>query len=240
MNEERNILFGQYLENELSSEEKTNFEKQLSEDEEFASAFEIFKDLNLYLEHKFGNVTELNAFKKNLKSISKEHFKTKKSKVVAFKPWQYGIAASVALLVGLFVFQNINPTFDDYNNPENAYFTERGDVNESLKQAQDAFNAKNYKAAIPYFERVLKGNKSPEIQYFYAVSLLQENQFPKAETNLMDLKSGTSIYATKAIWYLALSKLKQKDYKSCKAILLTIPDDYEDYEQVQELLNELD
>ena len=240
MNEERYILFGQYLEDELSAEEKTTFEKQLVEDQELASAFEIFKELNLHLENKFGNVTELNAFEKNLKSISKEHFKTKKSKVLAFKPWQYAIAASVAILVGLFVFQNINPTFDDYNNPEMATFIERGDVNENLKLAQDAFNAKNYKAAIPYFEGVLKVNKSPEIQYFYAVSLLEDNQFQKAETNFSELQSGTSIYKNKATWYLALSKLKQKEYKSCKEILLTIPDDFEDYDQVQELLNELD
>lgn len=240
MNEEHYLLFGQYLENELSEEEKTNFEKQLAEDQEFAAAFEIFKELNLHLEHKFGNAAELDAFKKNLKSISKKHFKTKKSKVVAFKPWQYAIAASVAILVGLFFFQNINPSFEDYNNPEMATFTERGDVNENLKLAQDAFNAKSYKTAIPLFESVLKEKKSPEIQYFYAVSLLENNQFLKAETNLSELKSGTSIYKTKATWYLALSKLKQKDYKSCKEILLTIPDDYEDYDQVQQLLNELD
>ena len=136
--------------------------------------------------------------------------------MVTFKPWQYAIAASVAILVGLFVFQNINPSFDDYNNPEMATFIERGDVNENLKLAQDAFNAQKYKTAIPYFEAVLKENKSPEIQYFYAVSLLEDNQFQKAETNLSELKTGASIYKDKATWYLALSKLKQKDYKSCK------------------------
>lgn len=240
MNDERYILFENYLSNELSAEEKANFEKQLAEDSELASAFEIFKDLNLHLGNKFGNQEELKAFKKNLKSISKEHFKTKKPKVVAFKPWQYAIAASVAILVGLFVFQNINPSFDDYNNPEMATFIERGDVNENLKLAQDAFNAQKYKTAIPYFEAVLKENKSPEIQYFYAVSLLEDNQFQKAETNLSELKTGASIYKNKATWYLALSKLKQEDYKSCKEILQTIPDDFEDYDQVQELLNELD
>ncbi|HRA72746.1 MAG TPA: tetratricopeptide repeat protein, partial [Flavobacterium sp.] len=95
MNEERYILFGQYLDSELSAEEKTSFEKQLAEDSEFASAFEIFKELNQHLENKFGNANELKAFKKNLKSISKEHFKTKKPKVVSLKPWQYAIAASV-------------------------------------------------------------------------------------------------------------------------------------------------
>ena len=240
MNDERYILFENYLSNELSAEEKTNFEKQLAEDPELATAFEIFKDLNLHLGNKFGNQEELKAFKKNLKSISKEHFKTKKPKVVAFKPWQYAIAASVAILVGLFVFQNINPSFDDYNNPEMATFIERGDVNENLKLAQDAFNAKNYKTAITYFEAILKESKSPEIQYFYAVSLLETDQFQKAEINLSDLRYGNSIYKNKATWYLALSKLKQKDYKSCKNILLTIPDDFEDYDQVQQLLNELE
>ncbi|TRX30079.1 tetratricopeptide repeat protein [Flavobacterium franklandianum] len=240
MNEERYILFGQYIENELSAEEKTIFEKKLAEDKEFASTFEIFKELHLHLEHKFGNEQELKAFKKNLKSVSKEHFKAKKSKVIALKSWQYAAAASVAVLLGLFFFQNINPSFDDYNSPEMATFIERGDVNENLKLAQDAFNTKNYKAAIPQFEAVLKENKSPEIQYFYAVSLLEDNQFQKAETNLSELKSGTSVFKNKAIWYLALLKLKQNEYKSCKEILLTIPDDFEDYDQVQQLLNDLD
>ncbi|TDD99406.1 tetratricopeptide repeat protein [Flavobacterium cellulosilyticum] len=240
MSEENYIVFDQYLANELSAEEKANFEKQLSQDQEFAASFAIFKELNLHLENKFGNKEELNAFKKNIKSISKKHFKVKKSKVISFKPWQYAIAASVAILMGMFFFQNINPSFDDYNNPENAYFTERSSVNENLKLAEVAFNAKKYKEAIPYFETILKENKSPEIQYFYAVSLLENNQYQKAETNLAEIKSGTSVYKNKANWYLALSKLKQKEYKSCKEILLTIPDDFEDYDQVQQLLNELD
>jgi tetratricopeptide (TPR) repeat protein len=240
MNEERYILFDQYLANELPAEEKTAFEKQLGEDAELATSFEIFKELHLHLENKFGNETELNAFKKNLKTISNDNFKTKKSKVVTFKPWQYAIAASIAFLVGLFVFQNINPVFDDYNNPEMATFVERGDVNENLKLAQDSFNAKQYKTAIPLFEKVLKEKKSAEIQYFYAVALLEDNQIQKAEINLSDLRYGNSIYKNKATWYLALSKLKQKDYKTCKDILLSIPEDFEDYDQVQELLNELD
>ena len=56
MNDERYILFENYLSNELSAEEKTNFEKQLAEDSELASAFEIFKDLNIF----WGNFHELN------------------------------------------------------------------------------------------------------------------------------------------------------------------------------------
>ena len=240
MNEERYILFDQYLADELAADEKSEFEKQLSEDTEMAEAFEIFKELNLHLANKFGKADELKAFKENLKSISKKHINTKKSKAVVFLPWQYLAAASVAIMIGLFLFQNTNPDFEDYNEPENAYFTERGNLDANLKQAEDEFNKKNYKEAIPYFEAVLKEKKSPEIQYFYAISLLEENQIQKAEANFLELKLGISIYKNKAIWYLALSKLKQKDYKSCKKILLTISDDFEDYDQVELLLQELD
>lgn len=239
MNEERYIEFDQYLHGEMSVEEKINFEKQLSEDAELALELKIFKELQGQLQNKFGNENQRNAFKENLKSISKTHFKTSKPKVIAFKPMYYAVAASVAVLIGLFFF-NQNPNFEDYNQQEVAYFTERGDVNIDLKQAEVAFNAKNYKEAIPLFESVLNSNKTPEILYFYGVSLLENDRIKDAETVFNELKSGNSIYKNKAIWSLALSKLKQKEYKSCKEILLTIPDDFEDYDQVQELLNELD
>jgi hypothetical protein len=239
MNEERYIIFDQYLQDELSVEDKVKFENQLSEDPELVSAFETFKELNLHMENKFGNADELDAFKENLQSISNNHFKDSKSKVIAFKPWIYLVAASVVLLAGLFLF-NPNPNFEDFNQHENAYFTERGTVDADLKQAEEAFNAKKYSVAIPFFEAVLKEKKTPEIQYFYGISLLETNKIQEAGVVFNELKSGTSIYKNKAIWSLALSKLKQKDYKSCKEILLTIPSDYEDYDQVQKLLEELD
>jgi hypothetical protein len=77
--------------------------------------FETYKELYLYLENKFGQANELKAFKKNLKGISKNHFKKKKPKVIAFKPWHYGVVASVAVLVGIFFLdQNSDPSFEDY------------------------------------------------------------------------------------------------------------------------------
>jgi hypothetical protein len=239
MNEERYIVFDQYLQNELSAEDKVKFESALNEDPELASAFDTFKQLNLHLENKFGNADEFDSFKENIKAISKEHFNVSKPKVIAFKPWIYLVAASVAVLVGLFLF-NPNPNFEDFSQHENAYFTERGTVDKNLKEAEEAFNAKNYKVAIPFFEVLLSERKTPEIQYFYGISLLEANRIQEAKAVFNELKSGTSIYKNKAIWSLALAELKEKDYKSCKEILLTIPLDYEDYDKVQELLKELD
>jgi hypothetical protein len=241
MNEEHFLAFDQYLQGEMTDEDKLIFEEQMKSDPEMASAFETFKDLNLHLEHKFGQTDELETFKDNLKGISKKHFKNSKPKVIAFKPWQYAAAASVAVLFGiLFLDQKSNPTFEEYNQPETAFFTERGEANDNLKLAQDAFNAKQYKTAIPLFETILKTDQSAEIQYFYGVSLLEENKLQEAETVFTALETGNSIYKNKAIWSLALSKLKQKDFKSCKELLLTIPEDYEGNDEVDALLEDLE
>lgn len=241
MNEENFLKFDEYLQGEMSDGDKLAFENQLKADAEFALAFETYKELHLHLENKFGQANELKAFKKNLKGISNTYYKKAKPKVIAFKPWHYGVAASVAVLGGLFFLnQNSDPVFEDYNQPETAFFTERGEANDNLKLAQDAFNAKQYKTAIPLFETILKTDKSAEIQYFYGLSLLEDNRLPEAEAVFNTLKSGNSIYKNKAVWSLALSKLKQKDYKSCKELLLTIPEDYEGNDQVDALLEELD
>ena len=85
-----------------------------------------------------------------------------------------------------------------------------------------------------------KDKKTVERQYFYGISLLETNKTTEAEVIFKELQSGNSSYKNKAIWGLALAKLKQKEYNSCKNLLLTIPSDYENYEQVQKLLKELE
>lgn len=239
MNEERYILFDQYLQGEMTVEEKDNFEKQLSEDHELSSEFETFKEVQLRLKTKFEFEEEREAFKANLTTISDTHFNTSKPKVVVMRPWYLAAAASVIILFGLFFFDYNNPSFADYDNPETASFVERGDTDTALIGAQTAFNDGKYAAAIPLFEEILKENKTPEIQYFYGVSLLEESKYPKAESVFSELRSGTSAYKDKATWSLALSKLKQKKYTECKEILETISQDYENYDDVEKLLDEL-
>lgn len=241
MNEERYLLFDQYLQGEMTVEERNNFEKEVSVNPEFAAEFRTFKEVQVQLQNKFGHVQEREAFKENLSVISDKHFNKNKPKLILMRPWYFAAAASVAVLFGLFFFnQSAKPDFADYKQQEHAYLTERGNVQEELKQAETAFNNKNYKKAIPFFESILKENKTPEIQYYYGIALLEENQFSKSEAVFNELKSGTSVYREKALWYLALSKLKQKDYKASKKILQTISQDYEDYDKVQELLDALD
>lgn len=240
MKEEIYLLFDQYLQGELSEKDRLDFEKQLSENAELKSEFETFKEVQLQLETKFDFAVDRETFEANLKNISRDYFKPKKAKLISMKPYVYMAAATVILLLGLFWFHPSEPKFEDYNQFENAYLTERGEGLELVKEAENAFNAKDYKRAIPLFEAVLKEKQSAEIQYFYGISLLENNQIKQAEAEFNQIKSGNSVYKNKAIYALALAKLKQKDYKSCKEILLEIPSDYEHYDKVQELLDKLD
>jgi hypothetical protein len=241
MNEELYITFENYFNNELSQEEKLEFELQLQNDADIKEKFEIYKEINGYLETKFSSETI--DFKKNLESISNQNFSENKKevKVISFKPWYYAVAASVAILFGTWFFmQNAVPNYSDYATHETAIFTERGEVIKNLKIAEKAFNNKNYKEAIVNFEIVLKDYKRPEIEYYYGISLLEENRYTDAEKVFTQIKSGKSVYKDKATWQLALSSLKQKKYEDCKKYINQIPADAEDYKTAQKLLKKLD
>ena len=81
---------------------------------------------------------------------------------------------------------------------------------------------------------------NPELQYFYAVSLIEISDYVKAELLLHFIINGNSSYKFKAVWYLALSKLKQEMPNDAKELLKQIPPDAEDYEKAQKLLGQLD
>ena len=239
MNEELYIAFENYLSNEMPQEEKLEFENQLQNDSEIHEKFELYKETTQFLSAKFDSKTI--DFKKNLETISKEHFaETKsKSKVIAFKPWYYAVAASLVIGLGTWFMMPGNPEYGDFNQHENAYFIERGDSDINLNEAQKAFNVKDYKKAVASFEKV-KDMTSPELLYFYAISLIETSDYTKAELLLSNIKSGTSVYKDKATWYLALSNLKQKKFDECKTYLNQIPTDAEDYDKAQKLLKDLE
>lgn len=233
-------IFDKYLRRELNDDEKNNLKKHLS-DAALSSELESFKENYFQKNNQFEAEPDRLAFIENLTKISDKYFNKKKTKVASLKPWYFAAAASVIIMFGLFFFDYKHyPNFEDYNHPDSAYFTERGVSEAILKQAENNFNGKRYETAIPIFEMILKENNSDEIKYFYGVSLLQVGKYVKAETIFKELESGNSVFKEKAKWNLALSKLKQGKYDECKAILQTISQDYEDYDEVEQLLEELD
>lgn len=248
MEDQDYILFESYLSNELSIDEEATFESRLKTEPKFNQAFNTYKELSCFLEHKFDKEAESNAFQENLKKISNNHFNNletiqeKKSTSKTFHLFKYAIAASVALLFGIFTFnQFTNPTYSDFANYDTISLTVRGDNAELLQTAETAFNNKNFVKAEDAFKNLIElDNENAELKLYRAISNIELNNFEIADGLLEDLKAGKSAYKYKGTWYLALSKLKQEKDASCLEILKTIPEDADDYKQAQKLIKKLD
>ena len=241
MLEELYIGFEKYLLNEMTPEEKANFENKLQNDTDFKEQFQVYKETSLFLALKFSK--ETTDFKQNLEKTGANHFgkpALKKSKVISLQSKWFAVAAMLVVFMGVWYFNSSgNPTFSDYNDYNEAHFVERSDTNQNLVNAQTFFNAKDYKKASENFAKI-EDLTNPELQLYFAISLIETNNFTKASVLLTNISDGNSVYKEEAIWYLALSSLKQKDYKACKLQLEQISEASEKYNQAQKLLKELD
>jgi thioredoxin-like negative regulator of GroEL len=154
---------------------------------------------------------------------------------------QYLVSAVIVVFFGLVFLSKLSePTYSDYANYENISFTVRGENDELLVKTERAFNNKDFTEAIQYFDQILENDPdNAEIQLYKAISLIEIDQFSKADEILGSLSQKTTAYKYKAIWYWALSKLKQNDDEECKNILNQIPEEADEYEQANKLLRKL-
>lgn len=241
---EENELFEAYLDGSLTEGERIIFEERLKNESQFREEFNLFQDVHKVLTNQYSS--ERNDFVNTLKQVdanlsSAVISEKPKGKIIHFKPWQYGVAASILLAIGLFLFNDFGkPTYSDFATHQEIALVVRSETDVLPKKAETAFNSKNYKEAIIYFDELIKNSpEDAELQYYKAIALVETDNFEEAESLLNHLAKGTSVYATKAVWMSALGKLKQKDYKATKAILETIPTSSPEYQKAQKLLKSL-
>ncbi|MFD2908811.1 tetratricopeptide repeat protein [Flavobacterium ardleyense] len=241
MQEELYIEFEKYLLNEMTTQEQSEFENKLQTDDSFSEQFQIYKETTQFLKLKFSK--EAGDFKENVHVIGSSHFgkpARRRSKVISLQSKWFAVAAMLVVFMGVWYFnQSGNPNFSDYNKYNEAHFIERSDTNQNLVDAQTFFNAKDYKKASQSFAKI-EDLTNPELQLYYAISLIESDDYAKASVLLKNISQGNSVYKEEAIWCSALSSLKQKDYKTCKKQLELISQESEKYNQAQKLLKELD
>ncbi|WP_299382499.1 tol-pal system YbgF family protein [uncultured Lacinutrix sp.] len=246
MEDQDYILFDSYINNELSAEESLAFENRRDSDEAFAQSFRVFLDATIYLQNSIRNEAETNDFKKNLESISTNHFN--KAKAVATKPQpskvfrfaKLAMAASVVIFLGVFAFNQFsNPTYSDYNAHEPMTIV-RGSVKD-LIAATKAFNNKDYEKANVLLKNVLeKDPENSELQLYYAITNIELDNYKVADSQLNKIIAGESAYKDRALWYSALSRLKQKNIDATIVLLKQISEEADDYKEAQKLLDKLE
>ena len=246
MKEDSYILFDKYLNNELSDSELTSFEEQLNLDTDFKQEFEIYTALETSLNSKFGNEQEEKELRNTLSNLGSKYIKAenstkKKGKIISLLNYkQYMVAASIALLIGFFLFNNGAPVYSDFSNHNTLELVVRSENSEAVIKAQEAFNSKNYEVALEQLTVLSATNKNDaEIELYKGICFLELNNYVEADIIFDIVSSGKSAFVHTASWYKALSMLKQEQFEACKYVLQTIPESADEYKQAKKLLRKL-
>jgi len=241
MEEEVYISIDRYLANEMTADERLSFQARLQNDRDLADKLEIYKTASTALQNKFKTEERELQFRNNIVLIAAEQDDHKDTKVIKLKWYTWAAAASVALLCAVLFYTTLSkPTYKEYAVYEPIALVERGHEDETKLEAQEAFNNHQYEHAVQLFAKLLEQDKrNAELQLYQGISLLELNRISEANAMFNEVRNSKSVFSSKAMWMLALSALKEKDYKKCRSLLLEIPEGSEEYNQAQALLHEL-
>jgi len=231
-----------YWEGLLEGEELKAFEKMMQENSDFAEEVNLYQSIENNLIHRVQDQEEELELRKTLTNLGKtQKIETKTSKIIPlmkYKKWL--VAASIAVIVGFFMFQNKEATYANYATHEPMQVSVRGGSNESLERVQNAFNSGDYQLANTHLSRLAEYYRdNAEIQLYYGITFIETDQYDMGEMILTRIANGDSLFKYKAQWYLALSSLKQNDKELCKKHLEKIPKEADVFEEAQSLLKKL-
>jgi len=241
-----------YVAGDMPEEERTAFEQQLQTDPALKQQWQVYSQLHEYLKNK----ESIAAGEISLRNSMQEAIDEQKAaaiiaaKVIPLrKKWIAAVAAAAAIIILVLVVRIAffaPPTdskilYAQYDGFEKLSVTNRGSEADSLLDiAATHFNNKNYKQALPALDLYLKANPNQaHYQLARGYALMQTGDYKAAEQDLLQVQNGSSSYVSQAKWYRALAQLKQGNGNAAKAILFTIDNNEENYQQAQEILKKL-
>lgn len=241
MNELDLELYEAYLDRTLDSKARKDFEARLVGDESFKASFEAYKETYTYLSEKFIDLEDLTAFEQNLETLGKEHFEEKAPTSFKTVIWKYAAAIVLLISIGGYLLMNNNqPQYNDFATQQTISLVQRSNGDPLAKKAEDAFNNKSYMEATDYFSELLRNDSNrQELLLYRGIAQIEIEAYDNAYKDLDKVASGTSVYKNEALWYKALSLLKQKKYDACKLVLVKIPPTADEYDKAQDLLDKL-
>lgn len=186
MKEADQILFERHLKNELSSDEQTSFDRRLKEETSFRSSFDLFKEMNNYLDDKSNHQTAINT-------LNEVHQKaTKKNKSFFYLSAFLAAVALIAILYSVKTKKENTRSSRQlalYEFPDNKGTRSLTPGATTQDSAIYYFDLRKFDLSIPLFKRILNSEPNNEIAHRY----LAHNYF-----NLTNY-SAAKVHASKII-----------------------------------------
>jgi len=243
MNDDSILLASRYVDGDMDTPEKQDFELLMQSDAELRAYVDQYKQANDALKIRFAPNAGLDNLKQTLSGLNQQYFK-EEAKVVSMRPkyikWLSAVAA--VLFIGLMVWQPWQKSlYEQYSTATSMSVAERGASQETdLDRAAAFYNKKEFVNAEKLLEKEYAAHpENSLVAYYYAITLIEDKQEPRARFILEKLYKGESAFKYNAAYYIALSYIKQKDKENCKKWLKLIPNGNSNSTKATELLAKL-
>lgn len=264
MNDEMRLQIERYVMGDMSSEEITNFEEQMTYDQTLRNEVELAKQIRSHLRMDFDEgeipqneyVGELRDYlqsddakeiKQKLRKVQEEHRNNGERPSGRNRLL---VAASLTALIimagGFFYFNRNTPDrlyARYYQETDLPSVIKRGGVTDVLEDGVIAFQNENYEEAISILSSYLDESEDPDpAAYIYrGVSRVWTKDYEQALGDFDSMINSGSIDASQGLWFKALAYLKMKDKRKAIDILETIVQNPSNFKstEARELLDRL-
>jgi len=165
---------------------------------------------------------------------------TESKEKVRYLPYLLAVAASIALLFTLTIFNDTDP-----QEMASAYLVEQEimhpgsfkgvtDYDKERTLAIDAFNDKRYNEAINHFGKIATSNV--EDNYYLGVSYIMDGKYAAAIDRLQEVGVYNTRFDQETTWFLALAYLLEEKETKAAELLKTIDSNEWKYQEAQALL----
>ena len=227
INRDQQESIDRFLQGQLEGDNLDDFLKEIKTNPAMAKELQIQQDMAQGIEFH-GNRQLRQRFRKISAEVKNNTGKTKNNKGRIIK---FILAAAVIILLVCFNLFFQKPAseklFAQFYEPSVLSITRNGDADNQLAQAEKLYNNKNYNAAIPLLQSILKTQtQNSQIQLALGNAYVNDD---KPESAIQQFQSildrNDALYADQAKWFLALTYLKTNQLEKSKGLLEELAND---------------
>lgn len=243
MNEQDIILLNDYFNGLLSPEQAESVRSRAAAGGEFGQEFELRQHMEEFPRRDARRKVLADQLAATGADFFKETEAAGSPNLTAKVNWRRWMAVAASLLLvgaAVWFMQQSEPSYSRYAQHTPLSLTVRGATDEAASKAESDFNAHNYAGALAALDQLLA--VQPDLltaQLYKGICLIELDRGAEARSVLTPVAEGASALRAEAIWYVALSYLKEKDNNNCRASLQRLREGDDHFEQAQALLKKL-
>jgi len=216
-----------YADNELSEEERRQFEADLLTDPALAGELSLYLELRRTLEQRLPQDAAADALRSTLSGLNERYFASpvRRPSRVRWIAWS-AAAACIIVVLGIYLLPSGNRDLIDRLGRTEMVSTESRGANTDtlLQQAAVFFNQQQFDKALPLLDRAVAADNTSQLAIFYrGIAEWHTGSVGLARKDLTSVYNGESLMRYEAAFYIALTYAEEKNKAAAMEWLDKIP-----------------